>query len=130
MIRNVKNIIARINTLENKKNVSCIMNYYNYLIDKGVATNTQGNNIQTVYHFARYLDKDNLTDIKEKHQVTTYLNTYIRNDDPDKKWISTWNIYMLRLVSFYRWLHNFDNREKQEEYWITPSFIKIKKKQS
>jgi integrase/recombinase XerD len=36
---------------------------------------------------------------------------------------------MLRLVSFYRWLHNFDNREKQEEYWITPSFIKIKKKQ-
>jgi integrase/recombinase XerD len=54
---------------------------------------------------------------------------YINNDDPDKKWKSTWNIYMLRLISFYRWLHNFDNREKQEEYWITPSFIKIKKKQ-
>jgi Fe-S cluster assembly ATPase SufC len=49
MIRNIKNIIAKINTLENKKNVSCIINHYNYLLDKGVVINTQGNNIQTVY---------------------------------------------------------------------------------
>jgi hypothetical protein len=60
-------MISRINVLENKKNVSCIMNYYNCLLDQGVAINTQGNNLQTGYHFAKYLDNDNLTDIKEKH---------------------------------------------------------------
>jgi hypothetical protein len=63
MIRNIKNIIARINTLENKKNVSCIINYYNYLLDKGVVINTQGNNIQTVYQFAKYLDDTIKTNI-------------------------------------------------------------------
>ncbi|MDF0682427.1 MAG: hypothetical protein P0116_15835, partial [Candidatus Nitrosocosmicus sp.] len=45
------------------------------------------------------------------------------------KYISTWNQYLAKLNSFYRWLYNADNTNDERD-WVTPDFMKIKKKQS
>jgi site-specific recombinase XerC len=54
--------------------------------------------------------------------------------DPDKKWITTWNHYLNRIKLFVRWLYNYylikeQNLEANEE-WVTPDFCKIKPKQT
>ena len=80
----VKNIIAKIKLLSNKKNVGLMINYYNYLIDKGIVERSQINSLQPVYYFAKYLGDSNLMDVKEKIHITTFLNTKIKNDDLEK----------------------------------------------
>jgi hypothetical protein len=86
MAGNLKNLLASINMLDNKKNVYLINRYYNHLNGKGGALNSQVNNLQTVFYFARHLDSEtNLSDVKEKHQITSFLNTLINNDVYDKK---------------------------------------------
>ena len=50
-------------------------------------------------------------------------------EDPDKKWIVTWNAYLARLLGFYRWLTN--DKEKDRENWVTPEiFSSIKRKKN
>ena len=100
-LNKLRNIIdKRIKLLPNKQNIDVIINYYNYLIDKGIAVKSQLNSIQPVYYFANYLGNTNLIDVKERIQITSFLNTKIKNNDPDKKYISTWNQYLAKLNSF------------------------------
>src|SRR5215211_1096413 len=52
--------------------------------------------------------------------------------DPDKKWITTWNDNLHRLKHLFRWLYN--QRGKHETIpmseWETPTFAKIKEKKT
>lgn len=48
----------------------------------------------------------------------------------EKKHLTTRNDYLLKLGTFYRWLYNCQDEGKGQEYWITPEFMKINKKQS
>ena len=126
-LNKLRNIIdKRIKLLPNKQNSAIILNYYNYLIDKGIVVKSQLNNIQPVYYFANHIGQTNFIDVEERIQITSFLNTKINNDDPDKKYISTWNAYLAKLSQFYRWLYNADNKNDERD-WITPEFMKIKK---
>jgi len=63
------------------------------------------------------------------------LDTKIKanEQDPDKRWITTWNDYLGRIKYFFRWLHNYDdNRFDDVEFsdWQTPDFVSIKKKKT
>ena len=70
-------------------------------------------------------------EIKTKEQVLEFLDTKIKsyNEDPDKRWITTWNNYLNRIRLFYRWLLNHSNCLENEN-WETPEFVKIKNKKS
>lgn len=83
-----------------------------------------------ILYFSEYLKDVNLSDVKDRQQVTSYLNTLVNYDDPEKKYVSTYNIYLLRLIGFYRWLYNYKQDQKQETFWVTPEFLKIRKKQT
>ena len=49
-LNKLRNIIdKRIKLLPNKQKIDVIINYYNYLIDKGIAVKSQLNSIQPVY---------------------------------------------------------------------------------
>ncbi len=57
----------------------------------------------------------------------------MESEDPDKKWITTWNDYLWRIKYFYRWLYNAKDKgmnAKSYDSWITPSFINIKMKRT
>jgi integrase/recombinase XerD len=92
-----------------------------------------------VSFFANFLGPyTNFFDIKSKQQITAFLDTRIRNTeiDPDRRWITTWNDYLWRIKYFLRWLRNHKDKAQkgieplQQSYWITPSFVNIKKKKT
>jgi hypothetical protein len=65
--------------------------------------------------------------------VLSFLDTKIRpsEQDPEKKWINTWNDYARRIKRFFRWLHNTRERTQpvfEQTDWITPEFVNIKEK--
>jgi integrase/recombinase XerD len=92
--------------------------------------------------FANTLDKDiDLNDVK-RSQIINFLDSKIKSPekDPDKKWITTWNVYLNHLKYFFRWLYNeYNNKNRYEfiesEYlsqanWITPDIVKIQRKKT
>ena len=53
--------------------------------------------------------------------------------DPDKRWITTWNDYLGRIKYFFRWMYNYDvNRFEDNQFsdWETPDFVRIRKKKT
>ncbi|MGZ5546421.1 MAG: hypothetical protein ACXWFZ_00525 [Nitrososphaeraceae archaeon] len=101
----------------NRENSSIIYDFYNYMQKKGSSENHQVNNLKVVLDFANFLGSNvEFYDINKKEQISSFLNTKIKNSDidPDKKWITTWNHFLNRIKLFMRWLYNYHyNRLKQ-----------------
>ena len=86
-----------------------------------------------------YLDKFYgipFTSFNSREQVLKFLN--YRHSQKEGKWIewerdaegryiTSFNYYLRLLSVFFRWLLN-SNKDKSEEDWETPAFLKIKKK--
>ncbi|HXX95626.1 MAG TPA: hypothetical protein VEL11_00725 [Candidatus Bathyarchaeia archaeon] len=51
-----------------------------------------------------------------------------KEQDPEGKWITTWNDYLNRIKLFFRWLRNKNVVNKPD--WKTPDFVQIKEKRS
>ena len=73
-----------------------------------------------------------LTSINSREQILTFLNHrqkdgkwVEREHDADGRYISSFNFYLGLLRIFFRWLFN---RDKSEDDWETPPFLKIKNK--
>ncbi|HUT06801.1 MAG TPA: hypothetical protein VMW74_08975, partial [Nitrosopumilaceae archaeon] len=81
--------------------------------------------------FAGQLGNRKFEDIK-REDVLLFLDQRKKSieEDPDKKWIVTWNGYLNRVLGFYRWLNNYD-KEKDRDNWTTPElFSSIKRKKN
>jgi integrase/recombinase XerD len=74
------------------------------------------------------------TSINSKEQILTFLNhQYVaregkwveRERDVEGRYITSFNLYLGLLRVFFRWLFN---RDKPDEDWETPAFLKIKHK--
>jgi hypothetical protein len=105
----------------------------------GASERHQNNNLKAVIAFANFLGTDTtFFDVQLKEQIMSFLNTKIKNveEDPDKKWITTWNDY-LRIKHFFRWLYNQKDVETKglakgealsQQDWETPIFARIREK--
>jgi integrase/recombinase XerD len=103
--------ISKIATVPNNTNSTLIGEYYQYIKTNGVSERHQNNSLKMVIAFANSLGKDiTFYDIRSKEQVTSFLNTKVKSseEDPDKRWITTWNYYWVHIKRFFRWLHNFN----------------------
>jgi hypothetical protein len=89
--------------------------------------NHQINNLKCIINFEKWLDKRSFNEITHQDQITAFLNTKVKSkdEDPEQKWITTWNNYLNRIRLFYRWLNNRD-RNSDTSYWHTPNFMQIK----
>jgi integrase/recombinase XerD len=127
--------ISKIRTIPNKDNADIISEYHQYMRDNGASERHQNNALKAVIDYAKFLG-ENMTfyDINAKEQITAYLDTKIKSEeeDPDKKWITTWNDKLHRIKHLFRWLYN--QRSKQTAIpvsnWETPTFAKIKEKKT
>ena len=66
----------------------------------GASERHQNNNLKALIAFANFLGTDTtFFDIQLKEQIISFLDTKIKNseEDPDKKWITTWNDYLWRI---------------------------------
>jgi hypothetical protein len=86
--------------------------------------------------YAEFIGKNTtFYQIHEKEQILVFLDSKRKTDkdDPDKKWITTWNDYLWRMKYFYRWLHNARDKgiyAKSYDTWNTPPFINMKMKRT
>ena len=67
------------------------------------------NTLKTNSLFAQFLGPNaSFYDVNKKNQITLFLDTKMKSaeEDPDKRWITTWNDYLGDIKFFFRWLHN------------------------
>ena len=73
----------------------------------GTSDSYQNGNLKIMIYFAKLLGLDiNLYEIRKRDQIIAFLDTRIKDteNDPDKRWIRTWNDYLQRIKYFFRWL--------------------------
>jgi integrase/recombinase XerD len=129
----IKNIEIKV---ENKTNSQLIKEFYDYLTSIDTSENYQNGLVKVIIRFAEHLGP-NVTfyQIQDKEQILLFLDLKRKNEneDPDKKWITTWNDYLWRIKYFYRWLINAKEKginSKSYDSWTTPSCINIKTKRT
>jgi integrase/recombinase XerD len=125
--------INKIQIVPNPSNAEIISEFYHYMKGSDVSENHQNNCLKVVLALANFLGTDiTFYDIKNKEQITAFLDTKVksREEDPDKKWITTWNHYLNRVRLFFRWFYNARGKDSSENIlsseWETPAFVKIK----
>ena len=136
--RRLENVLKQIEYVENEVNQDLINEFSKYLILKDASANYQRNCIKVMLMFAEFIEKQkgiSLAQIDSSTDILQFLDSRKRNreQDPDQKWITTWNDYLWRIKIFYRRyyitkiLKNniFDSRN-----WSTPFFINIPKKRT
>jgi integrase/recombinase XerD len=124
----------------NSVNSQLIVDFHSYMKDNTTSERHQNNNLKAIIAFAEFLGSETtFYQISTKDQVTKFLDTKTRSnsDDPENRWITTWNDYLVRIKHFFRWLHNyrikFDQGQDQSSSsidWQTPAFVNIKKKRT
>ena len=105
--------IKNIQLLENPTNIDLIQGFYNYLKSNNTSESYQNQNIKALINFAKFLGPDrDFYQISKKEEILAFLNTKIKSkeEDPDGKWIRTWNDYLQRIKYFIRWIYNEKQR--------------------
>ena len=114
MAMKLSTTLSHITTVPNSINSKAITEFYQYMKSNGASERHQNNNLKAIIAFANFLGTDRtFLDIQLKEQITSFLDTKIKNleEDPDKKWITTWNDYLHRIKHFFRWLYNQKDAE-------------------
>jgi integrase/recombinase XerD len=133
--------VSKIASLPNTTNSALISEFYQYMKNNGASESHINNSLKTNMAVAKFLGPVvTFYDVKRKEEIISFLDTKIKSvqEDPDRKWITTWNDYLNDIKYFFRWLYN--NKSKENEYnkngeiassdWETPSFARIKKKKT
>jgi hypothetical protein len=69
-----------------------------YMKSSEVSERHQNNNLKAIIAFARFIGPNvSFYDISRREQIVSFLDTKIKTErqDPDKKWITTWNHYLV-----------------------------------
>lgn len=127
--------VAKIALVPNKVNAGLIREYHRYLQENGSSERHQNNALKAVLAYANHLGRrTTFLNIKRKDQITAYLDRFIKNEqeDPEKKWITTWNDTCHRIKHLFRWLYCQRGKEETipSSEWQTPEFAKIKDKKT
>jgi integrase/recombinase XerD len=129
--------VSKIAYVPNKTNSAIIEEFYTYMKAKGLSEQHQNNVLKTVIAYANFLGPETtFLDIQQKSQITLFLDKKVKplEQDPERKWITTYNHYLRRIKQFFRWLYN--HRGKDEIVvedsdtiadWKTPSYPQSKK---
>jgi integrase/recombinase XerD len=116
----LKDTLEKVRKLDNRSNSELLIEFYEYL--RGVRTSEryQSDILKVLVKFSEFIN-DNLVNVQNKDQIITFLNTKTRNreEDPDEKWITTWNDYLWRIKYFYRWLYNIKKNENIDNFTVS-----------
>jgi integrase/recombinase XerD len=141
--------VNKISLIVNSTNMALINEFYEYLKNTGASEKHINNNLKAIMNFANHIDSGTtLFDIQRREQIIKFLDTKIKTieEDPDGRWVTTWNHYLSHVKYFFRWLYNVYNKKNSESIainhedryyypssyhdWQTPSFIQIRKKKT
>lgn len=123
-------------SLSNEENKEIIQRFFDLMKRIGTSERYQNNNLKAIINYSMFLGPSiSLNQVKNKAQITSFLDSKIKGieEDPDKRWITTWNDYLGRIKYFFRWMHNYDDKrfdDVQFSDWETPDLVRIKKKKT
>jgi len=132
MVAKLSTTINKIQNLPNSSNGITLNEFLRYMKNNGSSERHQNNNLNVMIEFSNYFDSNTtFYNINKKEQILLFLDTKIKDlsQDPEKRWITSWNHYLVRIKLFYRWLYNKD-KEIDKDYWETPEFLRIKNKKT
>jgi hypothetical protein len=108
-------------SISNEEDMKTIQQFFDFMKRIGTSERYQNNNLKAIINFNKFLGPSiTLHQVKSKVQITSFLDSKIKSieEDPDKRWITTWNDYLGRIKYFYRWIHNYNEKR----------FVKIKER--
>lgn len=125
----------------NTVNSALISDFHAYMKGNDTSERHQNNNLKVMIAYSKYLDPDTtFYQIARKESILDFLDTKIKSvqDDPEKRWITTWNHYLVHIKHFFRWLENnkikadrgVSKSPEPQSNWQTPSFVQIQKKKT
>jgi len=138
MPQKLETVLKHVEEISNEVTRQLILDYHKYLVYRDTSTNYQKDNVKLIYMFAKFLkESKTFYDVKDSATIVGFLDIKKnKEEDPEQKWITTWNDYLWRLKMFYRWLYNAKMKEdNQRNYydisnWSTPDFVNISKKKT
>ena len=123
--------VSKMNLIPNQTNAKLVSEFYHYMQFKNSSERHQNNNLQVLMAFAHYLGAHvSFYNIEQKEKILAFLDTKKRSieQDPDQRWITTWNHNLTRIKQFFRWVAN--PHDVPESEWKTPVFAQIKEKKT
>lgn len=96
--------VSNISKIKNKQNADLILDFYEFMKENGASERHQNNNLKAIIAYSNFIGPIFLTHINNKEDVLSFLQTKIKHkeDDPDQKWITTYNDYLHRIKHFFR----------------------------
>ena len=93
----LKDTLEKVRKLDNKSNSDLLIEFYEYLRAVRTSERYQSDILKVLIKFSEFID-DNLFIVEKKEQVIAFLNTKRKSkeEDPEEKWITTWNDYRPR----------------------------------
>lgn len=134
--------LSKIPSVPNPANAAVIDEFYRYMKVKGSSESHTNNCLKVVIAYARFLGTHTtFFQLERREQVLAFLDTKMKSieEDPEQKWITTWNHNLRRLKLFFRWLYNRRGKEEEEdelEYGAgigaqkTPAFVRIRERRT
>ena len=104
--------IGKISLMANSTNQMLVTEFYEYMKNNDCSEKHINNNLKAIMNFADNLEPTTtFFDIRRKDQILIFLDIKIKTieEDPDGKWITTWNHYLSHIKYFFRWLYNIYN---------------------
>ena len=101
----VSNIERDVHNSENRK---LLLEFYDFMKRIGTSERYQNNNLKALIAYSKFLDPSiSFYQIKDKSQRFSFLDTKIKSleEDPDKRWITTWNDYLVKIKYFFKILN-------------------------
>jgi hypothetical protein len=109
-------------SFKNPKNAKIL---YEFLITEqnyqNVKLSTKITHIKAICLFNQYINYKDFEKIT-KNDIMDYLNSLRKteSDDPNHKWIGTYNTRQMAINKFFRWLYNqYQNNVMDQKRWIT-----------
>ena len=119
--------LIRLVLLPNEENVKLVLKFHEFMKENSASERHQNNNLKAILAFSNYFGQTSLKDIDKKEDVLSFLQSKIKDkeQDPEQKWITTYNDYLHRIKHFYRWLYNGNGTdiELSMDLWKTPVFM-------
>ncbi|MBA3749577.1 MAG: hypothetical protein H0X03_01520 [Nitrosopumilus sp.] len=138
--------VNNINAIPNQENQALVKEFYEFMKSSNTSEKYQNNNLKTMISFGKSIGSSiSFYSVTKRDQITAFLDTKIKDmtNDPDKRWITTWNDYFSRIKYFFRWFYNTKNvngflsndSENNDSFvsireWKTPHFLNIDKKKT
>ena len=131
--------LSKVPPVPNKTNAAIIEEFRAYMKARGLSEQHQNNNLKVAIAYTNFLGSDTtFFDVQQKSHIAAFLDTKVKSpkQDPEKKWITTYNHYLRRIKLFYRWPYNQRGKDDIEEDpdamadWETPSFARIREKRT